>query len=117
MAVALVVGAGQIESGRLAQSQAQTAPITIAPQNLTSNNLGTFVSSDYTPLANVARDERLYAVGYCATPESPPQATRTLPAQLKCDALARWRAGFRDVVFPAGTWWMPRGHSAVAVTT
>jgi len=29
------------------------------------------------------------------------------------EARARWRAGFRDVVFPAGTWWMVRGHSAV----
>ncbi len=45
--------------------------------------------SDY--FANIARDERLYAVGYCATSTSTPQATRTLPAQLKCDALEAWQ--------------------------
>jgi len=32
------------------------------------------------------------------------------------EARARWRAGFRDVVFPAGTWWMARGHSAVVAS-
>jgi len=31
-------------------------------------------------------------------------------------ALERWRAGVRDVVFPAGTWWMARAHSAVVAT-
>lgn len=29
------------------------------------------------------------------------------------DALARWREGFREVMFPAGTWFMARVHSAV----
>lgn len=33
------------------------------------------------------------------------------------EALERWRAGFREVVFPAGTWWMARGHSAVVAPT
>lgn len=31
-------------------------------------------------------------------------------------ALERWRAGARDVVFPMGTWWMTRAHSAVVAT-
>ena len=31
-------------------------------------------------------------------------------------ALERWRAGVRDVVFPAGTWWMVRVHSVVVAT-
>jgi len=33
------------------------------------------------------------------------------------EARARWRAGFREVVFPAGTWWMARGHSAVVAAS
>ena len=33
------------------------------------------------------------------------------------EALARWRAGIRDAVFPAGTWWMARGHSALVAAT
>ena len=31
-------------------------------------------------------------------------------------AMERWRAGVRDAVFPAGTWWMARVHSAVVAT-
>ena len=31
-------------------------------------------------------------------------------------ALTRWRAGFRDVVFPIGTWWMRKAHSAIVAT-
>jgi putative transposase len=31
-------------------------------------------------------------------------------------AVERWRAGVRDVVFPAGTWWMVRWHAAVVAT-
>jgi hypothetical protein len=27
-------------------------------------------------------------------------------------ALERWRAGIRDAVFPAGTWWMRAFHGA-----
>jgi trehalose 6-phosphate synthase len=30
--------------------------------------------------ARVAQDERLYALGYCATPDAQPLATRSLPA-------------------------------------
>ncbi len=48
--------------------------------------------------ANVARDERLYAVGYCATPASVPQATRTLPVQVKCDTLEAWQSGPRQLL-------------------
>lgn len=31
-------------------------------------------------------------------------------------ALERWRAGVRDVAFPAGTWWMAKAHSVVVAT-
>jgi putative transposase len=29
------------------------------------------------------------------------------------DAVGRWREGFREVVFPAGTWWMVQWHAAL----
>ena len=32
-------------------------------------------------------------------------------------ALERWCAGFRDAVFPVGTWWMVRHHGAAVATT
>ena len=31
-------------------------------------------------------------------------------------AMERWRAGVRDTVFPAGTWWMAMGHAAIVGT-
>jgi len=48
--------------------------------------------------ANISRDERLYAIGYCATPSAAPQATKTLPAELKCDALDRWKKGAQHLL-------------------
>lgn len=48
--------------------------------------------------ANISRDERLYAIGYCATPSSVPQATKTLPADLKCDTLDRWKKGSQHLL-------------------
>jgi len=38
----------------------------------------------------ITQDERLYAVGYCASPTSTPLASRSLPAQLRCSELDRW---------------------------
>lgn len=38
----------------------------------------------------ISEDERLFAVGYCATPESPILASRTLPQQISCADLTRW---------------------------
>ena len=38
----------------------------------------------------ISQDERLYAIGYCATPESPMLASRTLPAEISCGKLLRW---------------------------
>ncbi len=38
----------------------------------------------------ITRDERLYAVGYCATLSSKPLASHSLPVELRCDQLDRW---------------------------
>ncbi len=39
----------------------------------------------------ITQDERLFAVGYCATPESKALATRSLPAEIRCSELSRWK--------------------------
>lgn len=41
--------------------------------------------------AKITQDERLFAMGYCATPTSEPIATPSLPAEVRCDSLARFR--------------------------
>jgi trehalose 6-phosphate synthase len=41
--------------------------------------------------ARIAQDERLYAIGYCATPDAQPLATRSLPSQIRCENLGRWQ--------------------------
>ncbi|MFZ3158990.1 MAG: trehalose-6-phosphate synthase [Rhodoferax sp.] len=38
----------------------------------------------------ISQDERLFAVGYCATPDTPMLASRSLPKQITCAELARW---------------------------
>ncbi|MFA7281849.1 MAG: trehalose-6-phosphate synthase, partial [Sterolibacterium sp.] len=38
----------------------------------------------------ITQDERLYAVGYCATPTSTALVSRSLPAELRCSELNRW---------------------------
>ena len=48
----------------------------------------------------ITQDERLYAVGYCATPASRALATHSLPAEIRCSELARWE-GARDHVLPS----------------
>ncbi len=40
--------------------------------------------------ARITQDERLYAVGYCATDQSVALASRALPAEILCDDLTRW---------------------------
>ncbi len=40
--------------------------------------------------AHITQDERLYALGYCASPESKPLASRYLPAAIRCNDLDRW---------------------------
>ena len=40
--------------------------------------------------ARMTEDERLYAVGYCASPQSVALATPTLPAEITCAGLGRW---------------------------
>ncbi|MHB8666807.1 MAG: alpha,alpha-trehalose-phosphate synthase (UDP-forming) [Burkholderiales bacterium] len=39
----------------------------------------------------ITQDERLFAVGYCATPKSRVLATRSLPAEIRCSDLQRWQ--------------------------
>jgi len=39
----------------------------------------------------ISQDERLYAIGYCATPASTALASRSLPAEVRCDQLQRWQ--------------------------
>lgn len=41
--------------------------------------------------ARLTLDERLFAIGYCATPSSVPLASPTWPVSLRCDDLARFR--------------------------
>ncbi len=40
----------------------------------------------------ISQDERLYAIGYCATPQSEPVIGRPLPAEIRCRDLDRWSA-------------------------
>ncbi len=41
-------------------------------------------------LTRLTQDERLYAVGVCLAPDSPPWATPTLPEEIRCGDLGRW---------------------------
>ena len=38
----------------------------------------------------ITRDERLFAIGYCATPKERALATRSLPPEIRCADLDRW---------------------------
>ncbi|MEO7362726.1 MAG: trehalose-6-phosphate synthase [Gemmatimonadaceae bacterium] len=49
----------------------------------------TRISTFFTRLT---QDERLYAVGYCATPASTPITTRLFPTTLKCDSLSQFES-------------------------
>jgi trehalose 6-phosphate synthase len=40
--------------------------------------------------ARITQDERLYAVGYCASDQSQALASRALPAEIRCGDLSRW---------------------------
>lgn len=40
--------------------------------------------------ARITQDERLYAVGYCATDQSVALASRALPTEIRCADLSRW---------------------------
>jgi len=40
--------------------------------------------------AHITQDERLYAVGYCATDRSAALASRAFPADIRCADLSRW---------------------------
>jgi len=55
-----------------------------------------------TKIANyfsrIAQDERLYAIGYCATPDAQPLATRSLPPQIRCENLSQWQEAENPVL-------------------
>lgn len=42
--------------------------------------------------ARISQDERLYAAGYCPSAQSKLLATRSVPAEIRCDDLERWNA-------------------------
>lgn len=58
-------------------------------RTLLENGNRTRIANYFTRLT---QDERLYAVGYCATPTSTPIATRLLPTSIKCDSLGQFEA-------------------------
>ncbi|HZV55433.1 MAG TPA: trehalose-6-phosphate synthase [Rhodocyclaceae bacterium] len=60
--------------------------------------------------ARIAQDERLYAIGYCASPQAVPLATRSLPTEIRCDNLGRWENAGNPLLAS------PRGPLHVAVT-
>lgn len=59
--------------------------------------------------SRIARDERVYAIGYCATPDAEPLATRSLPPQIRCENLSQWQDAENPVLESA------RGSLHVAV--
>ena len=40
----------------------------------------------------ITRDERLYAIGYCASPDLKPLGSRLFPHEIHCDDLKRWES-------------------------
>ncbi len=48
----------------------------------------------------ITQDERLYAVGYCASPTDKPLASRALPAEISCGELDQWE-GPGDHLLPS----------------
>ena len=48
----------------------------------------------------ITRDERLFAIGYCAAPAGKALATRSLPEEIHCDELQRWE-GPRNHLLPS----------------
>jgi trehalose 6-phosphate synthase len=59
--------------------------------------------------ARVAQDERLYAIGYCANAQSAPLASRSLPAEIRCDNMKYWDDADVPILYS------PRGPLHVAV--
>jgi trehalose 6-phosphate synthase len=48
----------------------------------------------------ITQDERLYAIGYCASPTGTALTSRPLPAEIRCATLDRWE-GARDHLLPS----------------
>src|SRR5664279_5524163 len=42
--------------------------------------------------ARITQDERLYAIGYCASPQDKLVASALFPTEIQCSALERWQA-------------------------
>ncbi|HUX89439.1 MAG TPA: trehalose-6-phosphate synthase [Gallionellaceae bacterium] len=47
---------------------------------------------------HITQDERLYAVGYCASPTATVLASRSLPKEIRCNRLERWLAPGEDLL-------------------
>jgi len=60
--------------------------------------------------ARITQDERLFAIGYCAAPDSQPLATRSLPESIRCDDLERWEESEDHLLTT------PRGSLHIVVT-
>ncbi len=50
--------------------------------------------------SRITRDERVFAIGYCASPTAKALATRSLPTEIRCAELWRWE-GSRDHLLPS----------------
>ena len=70
-------------------------------------------ATSYEPL--VSRNPTFAVGGVAGAYKAAVQALREFAAAYDA-AMEMWRAGLRDVVFPAGTWWMVRHHGAAAAT-
>lgn len=44
--------------------------------------------------ARITQDERLYAIGYCASPQDKPVASALFPPEIQCSTLERWQESF-----------------------
>ena len=51
--------------------------------------------------ARITLDERLYAIGYCASPQASALASRSLPAEIRCADLTRWEQPGQHVLSSA----------------
>ncbi|MGE5469692.1 MAG: alpha,alpha-trehalose-phosphate synthase (UDP-forming) [Bacteroidota bacterium] len=59
--------------------------------------------------SRISQAERFYAVGYCASPDSPLLATPSVPAEIRCNDLERWINGDNHILTS------PQGALYVAV--
>ncbi|MDK9726272.1 MAG: trehalose-6-phosphate synthase [Sterolibacteriaceae bacterium MAG5] len=49
----------------------------------------------------ITQDERLYAIGYCAAPQSAPLASKLFPGDIRCDNLTRFEGADKNLLTSA----------------